>query len=73
MPPRLKAALNAIAILIATSFAVLYFDLSPAWYSAAVLAWLVRRQWLYRVHDAAPKPAMPAAPAPAADETAHNL
>lgn len=61
--------LNAIGILAATTVVIVYFQLSPLWYSAALLAWIVRRQRVYRVVPAAGK-----APAvPATDQTAENV
>ena len=66
----LRAWLNAIAIFVATTFVIVRFDLSPLWYSAALLAWLVRRQRVYRA-AAAPEE-KPSAATPA-DQTAENL
>lgn len=54
--------LNAIGILAATTVVIVYFQLSPLWYSAALLAWIVRRQRVYRVVVPAAEKA-PAAPA----------
>jgi hypothetical protein len=68
----LPAWLNAIAIFGATTFVIFWFDLSPLWYSAALLAWIVRRQYFYRAHEAAEAEKAPAAPV-AEDQTAENL
>ena len=67
--PDLRIWLNGIGIFAATTLVIGYFDLSPLWYSAALLAWIVRRQRVYRVEPRAEKPA---ADAPA-DQTAENL
>jgi hypothetical protein len=65
--------LNAIGIFAATSFVIFYFDLSPLWYSAALLAWIVRRHATYRVRgEPSAKAAIPVEPAPASDHTAQN-
>jgi hypothetical protein len=61
--------LNAVGIFAATTFVIVYFQLSPLWYSAALLAWIVRRQRLY--HASADK-AADAGVAQAADQTAEN-
>jgi hypothetical protein len=53
MPGGLKPWLNAIGIFAATSFVVFYFDLTPLWYSAGLLAWIVRRRFVYHVRDLA--------------------
>ena len=45
--------LNAIAIFAATTFVIVWFDLSPLWYSAALLAWIVRRQRFYHAEPPA--------------------
>ncbi len=66
----LRAWLNAIAIFAATTFVIAWFDLSPLWYSAALLAWIVRRQRVYRAGGATPQKD---SSAPAADQTAENL
>lgn len=66
---RLHAWLNAIAIFAATTFMIVWFDLSPLWYSAALLAWIVRRQRVYHAESPAEKPAVDAP----ADQTAENL
>ncbi|HYX65799.1 MAG TPA: hypothetical protein VE935_16395 [Burkholderiales bacterium] len=60
--------LNAIGIFAATSFVIFAFGLSPLWYSAALLAWIVRRQALYR-----PNPAKHDKAGEAADEGAGLL
>ena len=39
--------LNAMGIFAATTLVIVWFDLSPLWYSAALLAWIVRWQRLY--------------------------
>lgn len=65
----LRAWLNAIAIFAATTFVIVWFGLSPLWYSAALLAWIVRRQHVYRVAGAA---SQKDAPVTAADRTAEN-
>jgi hypothetical protein len=44
---------NAIGIFAATSFVIFYFHLSPLWYSAGLLAWIVRRQAFYRARPVA--------------------
>jgi hypothetical protein len=63
--------LNALGIFAAASFVIFYFDLSPLWYSAALLAWLIRRQWVYH---AGPADASHKEPAPEeVDPTAENL
>ena len=62
--------LNAVGIFAATTFVIVYFQLSPLWYSAALLAWLVRRQ---RVYHAAAAPAEKPSAATSADPTAENL
>jgi hypothetical protein len=59
--------LNAIGIFAATTFVIFYFDLSPLWYSAALLAWIVRRQRVYHAPDAEKVPAVDG------DQTAENL
>ena len=69
---RLPAWLNAIAILGATTFVILWFHLSLLWYSAALLAWIVRRQLFYRAHDVREAEKAPAA-AVGEDQTAENL
>ena len=69
----LPAWLNAIAILGATTFVIVWFDLSLLWYSAALLAWIVRRQFFYRAHDPADADKAPAAAPVADDRTAENL
>lgn len=43
--------LNAIGIFAATTLVIVGFDLSPLWYSAALLAWIVRWQRVYRADD----------------------
>jgi hypothetical protein len=58
-----RSWLNAIGIFAATTFVIVYFELSPLWYSAALLAWIVRRHSLYQVR----RPAKENAPQ-AADE-----
>jgi hypothetical protein len=63
--------LNAIGIFAATTFVVFYFDLSPLWYSAALLAWIVRRQRVYRARDMELDKVRAAAVA--GDQTAENL
>lgn len=65
----LSSGLNALGIFAATTFVILWFQLSPLWYSAALLAWIVRRQRVY--HAGADKAAEPAVVA--ADQTAENL
>jgi hypothetical protein len=60
--------LNALGIFAATTFVIVYYDLSPLWYSAALLAWIVRRQRVYRAAEAEADKA----PAAAVD-TAENL
>ena len=62
--------LNAVGIFAATTFVIVYFQLSPLWYSAALLAWIVRRQWVY--HGAAAPAEKPSA-VTRADQTAENL
>ena len=62
--------LNAVGIFAATTFVIVYFQLSPLWYSAALLAWIVRRQRLYR---ASADKAADAGVAQPADQTAENL
>jgi hypothetical protein len=59
--------LNAMGIFAATTLVIVWFDLSPLWYSAALLAWIVRRQHTYRA------PAKPEAAPVVADQTAENL
>ena len=66
--PWVSGGLNAIAIFAATSCVVFYFDLSLLWYSAALLAWIMRWQSLYQARSRAAKLAEPAA-----DQTAENL
>ena len=61
--------LNAVGIFAATTFVIVYFQLSPLWYSAALLAWIVRRQ---RVYHAGADKAADAGVAQAADQTAEN-
>jgi hypothetical protein len=68
--PDLRAWVNAIAIFAATTLVIVWFDLSPLWYSAALLAWIVRRQ---RVYHAAPASAEKTAEVAPADQTAENL
>ena len=63
--------LNAIGIFAATTFVIFYFDLSPLWYSAALLAWVVRRQRVYHAEPPAEK--APATRGAATDQTAGNL
>ena len=65
----LPAWLNAIAIFAATTVVIAWFDLSPLWYSAALLAWIVRRQRVYQAADAPAE--KPPAVAPA-EETAET-
>ena len=65
-----RAWVNALAIFGATTFVIVWFDLTPLWYSAALLAWIVRRQRVYRAGDAAPEKLPPVEPA---DRTAENL
>ena len=62
--------LNAVGIFAATTFVIVYFQLSPLWYSAALLAWIVRRQRLYRARA---DKAADAGVAQPADQTAENL
>jgi hypothetical protein len=57
----MRVWLNAIGIFAATSFVIFYFGLSPLWYSAGLLAWVVRRQALYHAHAAAKDKAAEAA------------
>jgi hypothetical protein len=68
----LPAWLNALAIFGATTVVIVWFDLSPLWYSAALLAWIVRRQRVYRAQEVEAEKA-PAAAAVAEDQTAENL
>jgi hypothetical protein len=49
----MRVWLNAIGIFVATSFVIFYFHLSPLWYSAGLLAWIVRRQAFYHARSAA--------------------
>lgn len=63
-----RAVLNAIGIFAATTFVIVYLDLSLLWYSAALLAWIVRQQRLYQSRSKAREPAVAAA-----DPTAENL
>jgi hypothetical protein len=65
----LRTWLNALGIFAATTFVIAWFQLSPLWYSAALLAWIVRRQRVY--HASADKAAEPAVVT--ADQTAENL
>jgi hypothetical protein len=72
----LRTWLNAIGIFGATSFVVFYFDVSPLWYSAALLAWIVRRQAVYHAQadSTASGPAETAArPTASADSTAPHF
>jgi hypothetical protein len=55
--PGARAWLNAIGIFAAASFVIFFFDLSPLWYSAALLAWIVRWRFAYRTGDIAKGPA----------------
>jgi hypothetical protein len=41
-------ALNGAGILLATTFAIIQFDLSPWWYCAALAAWTARIGSVYR-------------------------
>ncbi|HEX4927788.1 MAG TPA: hypothetical protein VFV74_07285 [Burkholderiales bacterium] len=67
-----RTGLNALGIFAASSFVIFYFDLSLLWYSAALLAWLIRRQWVYHAGPAAD--ASHKEPGPEeADQTAENL
>jgi hypothetical protein len=63
-----RALLNAIGIFAATTFVIVYLDLSLLWYSAALLAWIVRQQRVYRNRNRAAEPA-----GAVADQTAENL
>jgi hypothetical protein len=63
-----RALLNAVGIFAATTFVIVYLDLSPLWYSAALLAWIVRHQRVYRSRAKAAEPAVAVA-----DQTAENL
>jgi hypothetical protein len=72
----LRTWLNAIGIFGATSFVVFYFDVSPLWYGAALLAWIVRRQAVYHAQagSAANASAETAArPSASADSTAPHF
>ena len=62
---------NAIAIFAATSLVIFRFELSPLWYSAALLAWLIRRQWVYHAQGA--EEGEDKAAVHPADRTAENL
>jgi hypothetical protein len=62
--------LNAMGIFAATTLVIVWFDLSPLWYSAALLAWIVRRQRVYHAPDARAEKAPAVAPD---DRTAENL
>jgi hypothetical protein len=62
-----RALLNAIGIFAATTFLIVYLDLSLLWYSAALLAWIVRQQRVYQRNKAG-EPAVAVA-----DQTAENL
>jgi hypothetical protein len=69
---RLNGSLNALGIFAATSLVIFYFEVSPLWYSAALLAWIVRWQTLYRGRTRArEKLSQPVVAA--ADQTAENL
>jgi hypothetical protein len=63
-----RALLNAIGIFAATTFVIVYLDLSLLWYSAALLAWIVRQQRVYQSRNKAAEPAVTVA-----DQTAENL
>jgi hypothetical protein len=45
--------LNGIGIFAATTLVIVCFALSPLWYSAALLAWIVRWRFAYRAGDIA--------------------
>jgi hypothetical protein len=56
--------LNAIGIFAATTLVIVGFDLSPLWYSAALLAWIVRWQRVYHAPSAPIAPAQAGASPP---------
>jgi hypothetical protein len=55
--PDLRIWLNGIGIFAATTLVIVHFELSPLWYSAALLAWIVRWRLAYRAGGIAKDPA----------------